>query len=359
MVLDWFKSYLSGRNFRVSVKNTKSEYKPLGKGVPQGSVLGPILFCIYTLELAWILYKHGIDVQFYADDTQFYFTVTNVTDSQNLIDRIMVDITNWMRKKRLKLNESKIECLLIGSAYNLGQHHDFNMITINGTQIPVSTEIRNLGVTLDKNLLMDCQIRSVVKSANFHLRNIALIKRYLDQDCLKIFVCNLIITRVDYCNSLFYNLPNFQLKKLQNVLNRAARLVTGYTPWDRIRITPILMDLHWLPIKARIMFKICVLSYLALKTNEPAYLRMKLHTYTLPATQTRNSSDLHRLDIPQANRCYGARAFSYSAPRLYNWLPNNVKDSENIMIFKKRLKTHLFNDCYDFQDKTLTEQYVI
>ena len=357
--LKWFKSYLTERSFQVSVKNTLSRRKLLEKGVPQGSVLGPILFCIYTLGLAWILHRYGINFQFYADDTQFYFSVTNVADSQALIDQIMADTANWMRKKRLKLNESKTECLLIGSNYHLRRHSDFNVVSINGTLVPLSAETRNLGVIFDRGLTMNSQISSVVKSCNFQLRNIALIKQYLDQDCLKMLVTNLVITRVDYCNSLYNNLPKKQLRRLQNVLNRAARLVTGHAQWSRIRVTPLLIDLHWLPIKARIVFKICVLAHLALRTGVPGYLNKKLQLYTRPAAQTRNANNPHRLEMPRTNRNISERAFSYSAPRLYNQLPSDIKESANIVTFKKKLKTHLFGKCYDLQDKTITEAYAI
>ena len=202
------------------------------------------------------------------------------------------------------------------------------------------------------------QISSVVNASNFQLKNIARIKKYLDQDCLKMLACNLIISRVDYCNSLYNELPNYQLKKLQNILNKAARLVTGSPLRDRI--TPVLIDLHWLPIKARINFKMCVLTHLALKTNDPVYLKRKLHRYALPdSTQTRHALDPHWLDQPSANQGFGSRTFSYSAPRLYNKLPNDIKDSENIVTFKTKLKTHLFKECYDFRDKTLTALYAI
>ena len=358
-VLEWFKDYLAGRHYQVSVRNAKSGSKPLSKGVPQGSVLGPTLFSIYTLELAWILYKYDINFQFYADDTQFYFTMSNAADAQILINDIMRDISNWMHKKRLKLNESKTECLLIGTTHNLRRLNDINSILINGVCIPVSSEIKDLGVIIDENLSMHDQILSVVKSSNFQLKNIAQIKGYLDQDCLKMLVTNLVITRVDYCNSLYFKLPDYLLKKLQNVLNRAARLVTGRTLLDRI--TPTLIELHWLPIKARIIFKICVLTYLALKTHNPRYLWRKLHKFILPenSAQTRHSQDPHRLEEPSANLNIGTRAFAHSAPRLYNKLPNYIKDSETIAIFKKKLKTYLFNDCYDVRDKTLTEHYMI
>ena len=356
--LEWFKNYLAGRLFQVSVKNSKSALIPLEKGVPQGSVLGPILFCIYTLELSWILKKYGVEFQFFADDTQFYFSVRNIADTKKIIDDIMRDIANWMLKKRLKLNENKTECLLIGSAHTLRQFNDFNMVSINEVPVALSDKVKDLGVIIDSELNMEEQISSVVKASNFQLKNIAQIKKYLDQDCLKMLACNLVISRVDYCNSLYYGLPNYQLRKLQIILNKAARLVTGSPIRDKI--TPVHMDLHWLPIKARINYKICVLTYLALKTNEPAYLKRKLHRYALPdSTQTRHAQDPHWLDQPSANQGFGSRSFSYSAPRLFNKLPNDIKNSENIVTFKKKLKTHLFKECYDPQDKVLTEQYAI
>ena len=358
-VLQWFKNYLTGRHFQVLVKDTKSALKLLDKGVPQGSVLGPILFCIYILELAWILKKYGVECHFYADDTQFYFTIKNVADTQKLVDDIMTDISNWMKKKRLKLNENKTECILIGSRNSLDKNKDFETIDINGVPITLSKDIRDLGVIIDEELNMQMQINSVVKAANCQLLNVAHIKRFLDQDCLKMLINSLIISKIDYCNSLYHNLPANQLKKLQNILHRGARLITGSSRRDRI--TPILIDLHWLPIKARIEYKICVLTFLALKTDEPGYLKEKLRKYTLPETQsqTRHALNQHRLDQPTAKSKYGDRAFSHSAPRLYNKLPNHIKDSENIVTFKKNLKTFLFRKSYDLCDKTINENYQI
>ena len=354
-VLEWFKNYLTGRHFQVLVKDTKSALKLLDKGVPQGSVLGPILFCIYILELAWILKKYGVECQFYADDTQFYFSIRNVADTQKLVNDIMSDISNWMKKKRLKLNENKTECILIGRKNLLTNYKDFKIININDAPITLSNEIKDLGVTIDKELDMQTQITNVVKAANCQLLNIANIKRFLDQDCLKMLINSLVISKIDYCNSLYHNLPANQLKRLQDILCKSARLITGAT--RRERITPILIDLHWLPIKARIEYKICVLTYVALKTNEPDYLRKKLHKYVLPETQTRHASNQHRLDQPTAKSKLGERAFSHSAPRLYNKLPDHIKESENIEIFKKKLKTHLFGKVYDVSDKTINDDY--
>ena len=222
----------------------------------------------------------------------------------------------------------------------------------------MSKSVRDLGFIIDNNLTCNEQIQTVIKNANFSLRNIAFIKKYLDDDSVKKLVHNYIITRLDYCNSLYYELPVYQLKKLQLVFNRAARLIVGISP--RERITPVLTDLHWLPIKARIVFKICVLTYIALNTGKPAYLRNKLNKFrTELGVPIRHSHDPHRLDEPRMNKEIGTRSFKYSAPRLFNSLPRSVKDSGNLKAFKKKLKIFLFNECYDFDMKTITDRYCI
>ena len=169
---------------------------------------------------------------------------------------------------------------------------------------------------------------------------------------------NYIITRLDYCNSLYHELPAYQLKTLQLAFDRAARLIVGISP--RERITPILIDLHWLPIKARIVFKIYVLTYIALNTGKPAYLRNKLNRFTSElGVSIRHLHDPHRLNEPRMNKEIGTRSFKYSAPRLFNRLSRSVKDSGNLKVFKKKLETFLFNGCYDLDTKTITDRYCI
>ena len=163
-----------------------------------------------------------------------------------------------MIKKKLKLNEKKTECLIIGTKHDITKYDGLKEVSINNEEIVLSRSVRDLGFIIDNNLTCNEQIQTVIKNANFSLRNIACIKKYLDDDSMKKLVHNYIITRLDYCNSLYHELPAYQLKKLQLVFNRAARLIVGIS--SRERITPVLIDLHWLPIKARIVFKICVLS---------------------------------------------------------------------------------------------------
>ena len=112
--LQYLRSYLVNRRFCVQVGSSFSEHCQLNRGVPQGSVLGPVLFSIYTTELSFILRESGVTLALYADDTQFYLTINNILDTENALTRVMVLVKGWMNKKQLKLNEEKTECLFVG-----------------------------------------------------------------------------------------------------------------------------------------------------------------------------------------------------------------------------------------------------
>ena len=294
----------------------------------------------------------------YADDTQYYFAITTIQNTTDKIDEIMVDIKNWMIKKKLKLNENKTECMLFGTEYNLRNYAHVEYMHIGTSKIKVTPLIKNLGVYIDRTLTLKNQILNTVKTCNYHLRNIAFIRKYLNEDTVNTLIHNHIISRLDYCNSLYYGLPNNLLKKLQIIQNKAARLVKGIPRRDRI--TPILIKLHWLPIKARIVYKICLLTYKTLKTREPKYLLECLTPFQLGTNiSVRHANDKYRLHEPRFNRNIGSRTYQYSAPRLYNNLPVSLKDSENIVQFKKNLKTYLFEKTYDMEFLTINEPFKV
>ena len=357
-VYNWYDSYLKNREVQVVISGEKSEIKKLARGVPQGSVLGSLLFCIYTIELSNILNKHNVKFKLYADDTQFYFPIDNVDDAKKKIDEIMKDIKEWMMVKKLKLNEDKTECMLFGSTRTLKKFEQLKNITIGSSTINITTVVKNLGVLINNNLSMKNQILQTVKTCNYHIRNIAFIKKYLSENALETAICNHVLSRLDYCNSVYYGLPKYLLKKLQNIQNRAARLIKGASPRDRI--TPSLIELHWLPVKARIEYKILLLTFKILKYNEPLYLRISLTSFGLETNVTvRHASDTNRLFEPRTENCFGERAFKYFAPRLYNRLPREMKNIQEEQSFKKSLKTLLFKRSYDLETKALQDEYKV
>ena len=353
--ITFIESYLENRKYCVQVGRSFSDKKTLERGVPQGSVLGPVLFCIYTIELSYILKKYDINFKLFADDTQFYMTLNNVDQAKEKIEVIMNEVGKWMESKQLKLNQDKTECLLVGKNRDI-KRLNMSTLCINGRNLDVCDAVKNLGVTLDSTLSMKEHIQQVVRTTNYHLRNIAFIKKYLDETTMKMLVQNHVITKLDYCNSLYYGMPNYLLKELQLIMNRAARLIKGVPP--RERITPALIELHWLPIKARIEYKIDVMTHQALQSGKPEYLRKMLENFHHDnIMELRHDTDPHRLLEPRSNLEIGFRAFERCAPRLYNKLPTELKDCSKMDIFKKQLKTYLFKEAYDFNGMEIRKRY--
>ena len=210
--LDYLKSFLINRTYCVQIEESFSRTKVLTRRVPQGSVLGPILFCIYTIELMYLMENHGVRFQLFADDTQFYLSLGNVEDTERKINNVMIDIKRWMNSKQLKLNDSKTKCLIVGKKHDL-RRLDIANLKVLENEFEVTSPIKNLGIVFDCSLSFNEQINRVVKTVGYHLRNIAFLKKYLDDKTVKMLIHNYVISRLDYCNVLYYALPNYKPKE--------------------------------------------------------------------------------------------------------------------------------------------------
>ena len=337
--LSWLGSYLSDRHQFIAINNCQSATTPLIHGVPQGSVLGPLLFILYMLPLGQILRHHGLRFHCYADDTQLYLPSKTISPSTlSTLSNCLTDIKTWMQNSFLKLNSNKSEILIIGP--DTLTHSTLNFtLNIDGSTITPSTKIRNLGVILDPTLSFLPHVNHITKTAFFHLRNIARLRPNLSTTAAATLIHAFISSRLDYCNGLLYGTTNKVLKKLQYVQNSAARLLTGTR--SREHITPVLRELHWLPIKHRINYKILLITYKALNSLAPPYLADLLHHHAPSRFLRSNSANL--LQVPRTERrTWGDRAFSVAAPTLWNSLPSHIKVSPTLSSFKSALKTYLF-----------------
>ena len=346
--LKWIKSYLHGRSQAVTIEGKNSQKYPLECGVPQGSVLGPILFTLYTLPLGDIVRRHGVSFHLYADDTQLYFTfqpdLTSSLQAKSIIEACVSDVKSWMTKHFLKLNADKTEFLIIHSKYQkFGLDSPISLHLDNSEIFPVPS-VRNIGAVFDSVFSMEDHVNSMCRAAYLHIRNIWSIRSYLTKEATLCLVHAFITSKLDHLNALLSGLPVSLLAKVQRIQNVAARIVSQSRRSDRI--TPVLYSLHWLPVQERINFKINLLTYKALNGLAPQYLSDLLEVY-IPSRPLR-SADSGRLTIPVARtKRYGDRAFSVVAPRLWNKLPVEVKSCQSVELFKQRLKTHLFASYFN------------
>ena len=176
-----------------------------------------------------------------------------------------------MARRSLKLNESKTEIVIVRGNLRNDLRTDFGMLHFENTQLVPYGCAKNLGVVFDSILSFRPHIDSVVKTCNFHIRNLYMIRNFINRDNLLSLVHFLIVSEIDYCSSLLVGLPKVTLKKVQSILNRAARLIYSLRP--QVLTTRFLMKLHWLPVKARVEFKICLITFNSLKFNQPLYIR--------------------------------------------------------------------------------------
>ena len=334
--------YLSGRAQRVTVGQASSNFTPILTGVPQGSVLGPLLFTLYTSPIGHIVNSWGVNHQQYADDTQLFVPLQTV-HSISVLENCLTDLHNWFCLNGLALNPNKSETINFSTSQRARFSEHVAGVNVAGTTVSTSQSITTLGVELDNRLTFTPHVKSLVKSCNFHMRALRHIRPALTDDMAKSIATSLVSSRLDYCNSLLYGCSKTNIDKLQRVQNSLARVVTNCRTYTTSS-SQLLHNLHWLPVKHRIDFKIATLSYKILAQHQPTYLCNIVHLYNPP--RTLRSSSLYQLDTPRVRTDFGARAFSVASPTVWNSIPLPIRQSPSIATFKSHLKTHYFTVAF-------------
>ena len=302
-----------------------------------------------------IIVNHSVVPHSYADDSQLQKStkslinlpkeideqtrINEINDLTNSMQMCVHDVKSWMNFNKLKLNDGKSEVLFIASPRMYVSAPLPDSLVLGCSNVPVSKSARNLGVVIDSNLSMKDHVSSVIRGVNFELRRISSIRSYLTTEATKTLISAFVLSRLDYCNSLYVNCPAEILDKLQRVQNNAARLVLRVPRSDHI--SPHLRSLHWLPVEARITYKIALMSYRAINLSGPSYLSDLINIYT-PTRSLRSTADPLTLVTPRTNRSFGEPSFSFAAPSIWNDLPLSIRSSDSDSSFRSSLKTYLF-----------------
>jgi hypothetical protein len=279
----------------------------------------------------------------YADGHQLYMSYNpgnNILEQQMIakFDRCMADVRSWMLTHRLKINDSKTECMFLGTQKQLCKVN-LRVINVGQAEIQPSQVVRNLGVLFDQQMTMIEHAKNICRKGFAQLRRIRQIRSYLDQTSAENIVHAFVTSNIDYCNALLYGAPKHVIQMLQRLQNAAARVVCGLQKFDHISET--LKNLHWLPVAYRINYKIAILAYKCIHNLAPDYLADLVEVYH-PTRRLRSSQRMF-LKQPRSNtKTLGPRAFTHAAPTVWNGLPDQIRHLSNFTSFKSQLKTHYF-----------------
>ena len=304
-------------------------------GVPQGTVIGPLLFNAYIAPLTTLLQRHNIRHQLYVDDTQLYFTFPPTDHTQALarMEACVQDAKAWLCDNGLEMNDNKSQAIVIRSSW---LHTPTSLTRVNilcGQLVDTFPVIWDLGFTIDINLTMTSQVANVCRSAYYHLSRIVKIRDSSSTTLCTSLIHGLVTSPIDYGNAILFGITDRHLHRLEMVQRSAARIVMQTRRRDRQSMTTILRQLHWLPVRKRIDYKLLVLVPRALYDGTSEYLAALLLQHA-PRRSLRSAGGL-LLEVPRVNlERFGRRAFACAG--LWNKLPRCTSDNGNLAQFKKQ-----------------------
>ncbi|KAK3103380.1 hypothetical protein FSP39_018833 [Pinctada imbricata] len=336
--LQWFKSYLSNRSQVVQIGNTQSGLESIYCGVPQGSVLGPILFLIYINDLPLHVKNSLLDL--FADDATLHHSGHIIDQIESNLNDDILSVKTWCDENKMAINENKSKCLLIGSRQRLSRLDKKEIdIEVNGKPLQNVEADKLLGVTIDNNLQFNKHISEVCRNISCKISLLRRIKRYLNKHYRKLYFNAYILPSIDYCLTIYGNASKTQLDRVHKLQKSAARVIMDAPPDSPSQ--PLFDELGWLNIYDRCMFNKGVLLYKIFNNLAPPYL-CDLFSKNSNSLYTLRSVTGNDLQVPRHKTESFKRSLQYSGVSLWNELPSNIKEASSLFSFKNCLYKFLF-----------------
>lgn len=337
--LGLFGSYLGGRSQCVSVGNVCSDRLNVKHGLPQGSILGPALYSLYTADFHKTL--NYCNYHFYADDTQLYYSFGSdeIPEASRRINQDVEALIQVASKHFLKINVKKSSVLVFGPRLAVTRVRDHLTVNIDGNRLPVVMSAKNLGVTIDSALTFDTHIKDLLKKSYFKLKLLYNNRHLFGTDIRKLLCDTLVLSNFAYCCQIYsFCTTKFWLTKIQTMQNSCLRFI--YSIRRRQHISHKLKTAKWLNMQNRFHLQFSVLIHKLLIEKKPSYLHRKVKFRT--DIHNINLRHKHLICCPPHKLQLFKGSFTYLCFKIYNSIPKSFKPL-SVQTFKSKYRTFLFH----------------
>lgn len=335
--LKWFESYLTDRTQCCFTSGCLSSFKKIKCGVPQGSILGPLLFLIYINDLPHCV-QHS-KPRMYADDTNITTSGRSLKTVIQLTNKDLSNIKQWLLANKLSLNATKTEHMFIGSDDNLNKTRNLSQIDIDGHKVKSVKFTKCLGVYIDERLAWDEHVDCMSKKISQAIAGLKQARPLVSKEVALAIYNSLIQPLFDYCDVVWDNLTAFQATRLQKLKNRAGRVITqqGYD----VRSYVIREELGWKVLQETRDYHKVVLVHKALNNLAPPYLLEYLHLCNYSENYNLRDRDT-KIALLKPKTNYLKDSFAYNAAKLWNSLPNEARLATSLKSFKNYVSSFSF-----------------
>ena len=335
-VILWFGSYLSQREFKVNINKTFSEPGAINCGVPQGSILGPLLFLLYVNDIPQSV---KCDLLLYADDTCLIFQHKSIEAIEKKLNEDFANLCDWFVDNKLSIHfgEDKTKTILFGSKYKIKKARPLNII-YGDISIKQYDKVTYLGCILDNTLSGESMALHVINKINARLKFLYRQRKFLTKP-LRRLLCNAMIQPFfDYASSVWYPNINVNLsKRLQAAQNKCMRFCLDLGHRETIRVEHF-NEINWLKVDERFAQSVLAIVFSLFDSHCPDYMKEMFSPADQLGPETRHS--YKKLKIPSRKTNAGLSALSYIGPSTWNKFPTILKVSKNLNTFKHEVKKH-------------------
>ena len=332
----WFQSYLNNRTQCVSLNGTISTPNVIRSGVPQGSILWPLLFLLFINDMPKNIVNCSIDM--YADDTLIYVCHNDIDVIEKCLNEDLASLSKWLDRNVMKANVSKTKTMILGTPPRISRIRDVNII-MNGIAVERVNTFKYLGITIDANLQWNDQINNICRKMCNSLGIMRRIKPFVPQSSLVTIYNTMFLPHLDYGIILWSNCGNTNLSRIQKLQNTAMRIIIS-APF-RTHINDMLKTLGFMDVRNRISYVTGCMMYKVINGMTPSYLNQLFnYVYNIHSLCTRKSKagDLY---TPKCNTNYGRNTFQYKGCVLWNVISRNIRNANTFMSFKMNFKKDL------------------